>query len=271
MTAASVRYRLNGHLLNTSAVEDIVVNQDASRPMETDITDFKDSVNVEDFGYGLGRFTIEIVLRGVDQAKEARFISEEIQTSPWTLSVENGSFSGDTALFEDHKRLALAAQDVSQQPSRNFKQLKFRIRAVLLGAWSADGGVVCTKENGWFEQTAASTYLTEDGDTVSDFLITLPEQGPGYPKARNAGTEVLEELTVQSTTTEETRDGETRTLETYDLSGYLWPSDPSTDGDVGQWTVESCPSLAYLEANVNPGGTGGVASQRVAGFRVGSA
>lgn len=266
------QYRLNGHLLSRTGVQDVVTSHQASVQWDGQTTRTDGSGLVHnDFGPGAGRFTItfKLINRG-NGPDEADFIYNEVKDSPWTLGVEDTAFTKTTTLFRNHKRLAFATRSVSLQPSRRYNVLNVQVDAILLGAWCGDGGDYVHLRRGEFEQVGAN-LINEDGDTVPDFVITLPEQAGGYPKARRTSDNALVQLTATGSSSETTRDGELRQVETYDLSGFLWPADPSTDGDTGVWEVQSCPSKAYLLADVNTVPGEGIGSESIASFSIGTA
>ena len=257
-------YRLNGHLLRTDQVRDLITRQVINVPFDNQTTKLAQGNRVvDDLGEGEGRFTIDFVFRGtaLGPVNENDFVVGEIESSPWTLEAINpGGLAGEVALWRDEKIVAFATESVEQEPARTFRDWRMRISAVKLGVWRACGGDFTTVERGWFEKDGAD-LLDQDGNVVSDFTVTIPQQETGFPKARDATTLALTTLTATGTVTETTRDGANRELQEFDLSGFLHPSDPAATGDTGVWELVSSPSKSYLQpvgvaAGEAAGGTG---------------
>jgi hypothetical protein len=250
-------WRINGDLLSADNVHDVVIDPPLSADHDLDkrITDVNNGNNVaDDFGLAPGSLDIKIQLRGDEDklGQEAQFIIEEITESPWTLQANTPKNMPTPSIWKDYHRLALSTDNIQQDGKRGFVHLELTIQATILGAWRADNGDYTELVRGEFYQENGNTF-NEDDEQVSNYEIKLPGQQDGYPKARNASTEQIEELSRERTEWDTTRDGKDIRLGIYDLTNYLWPSEPTTDGDVGVYELQSSPRTLYLTRGLTHG------------------
>lgn len=242
-------WRLNGHLLRDTGVTDVVVNpHPATVPVEKNIAKTgKRSFTAQIFEEGVGSLSVQFVINGdgANPGDELDWLIGQLESSPFTLEAQANKLAGPALLWRNNERVAFSLDNVEQTPNQNLTHWILKIRCNFLGAWNSDGGGFTRERRGWFEQVG-SQLKNQDGEDVANFEIEIPEQESGFPLARQAVDNQEVELSPVSSSTEQTRDGETRPLETYDLSGFIHPSDPSSDGETGQYKLETSPSLAYL-------------------------
>lgn len=198
-------------------------------------------------GWDLPRLTItfELVGKGEAVTDELEFIVNEIETNQ-IITLEAPS-DIPAHVYLNQKRAPLFVESYDNDASEQQAVQKITLQCSVLGQWTQDSGGFCEEQHGHFLQTDSTpTYEREDGSTQGDLTITLDEQDDGYPEAKNPSTLAWDTLSPISTGSRTLRDGRIVETETYDLSGYLFPSDPSTTGDAGLFKICQSPTFGVL-------------------------
>lgn len=250
-------WRLNLEELNVADVEtfptppmSVSRQQRLDRQREQTNNPREGGQDITSKGWDLPRHTIVFKLVGEDGqalADELEFIVNELEQNK-VVTLEAPS-NEDAWPYLNKKRVPLTVENWDNDPSDSHAKQRIQLQSLVLGEWTQDGGDYYETLDIRFHQTNSDpTYEREDGTTQSNFEITLDAQDTGYPKAKNPSTLAYDQLSPVSTGTRTLRNGDEVVTETYDLSGYLFPSDPSATGDTGLATVRQSPALGIVQA-----------------------